>query len=143
MSDTILQTQVHKVACKITKNSLKRFGPSVCVGASCVFWARVLHMSQANTGGRVMDGVFVKMPSFAEVVHGVPNGSNIKRTRSGSKSRCGHAWKSDARGRNPPVLFLRTCHLPHFVRHVHENVAGGSWRCAPAVSEHIEHGLRL
>ena len=30
------------------------------------------------------------MPLFADVVHGVPNGSNIKTTRSGSKSRCGH-----------------------------------------------------
>ena len=47
-------------------------------------------MSQANIDVRVMDGVCVKMPSFADVVHGVPNGSNINRTRSGSKSRCGH-----------------------------------------------------
>ena len=93
VSDAIHQTQVHKVANKITKNSLKRFGPSVGVGASCVFWARVLHMSQGNIDVRVMDGVCVKMPLFADVVHGVPTGSNIKRTRSGSKSRCGHVWK--------------------------------------------------
>ena len=36
---------------------------------------------------------FVTMPLFADVVHGVPNGSNIKRTRSGLKSRCGHVWE--------------------------------------------------
>ena len=28
---------------------------------------------------RVMDGVFGKMPLFADVVHGVPNGNNIKK----------------------------------------------------------------
>ena len=50
-------------------------------------------MSPANIDVRVMDGVFVKMLSFAEVVQGVPNGSNIKRTRSGSKSRWGHVWE--------------------------------------------------
>ena len=51
-------------------------------------WARVLHMPQANIDVRGMDRVFVKMHLFADVVHGVPNGSNMKRTRSGSKSRC-------------------------------------------------------
>ena len=36
---------------------------------------------------------FVKMPLFADVEHGVPNGSNINKTRSGSKSRFGHVWE--------------------------------------------------
>ena len=39
------------------------------------------------------------------------------------KVAVGMCGKSDARGRNPPVLFLRTCHLPHLVRHVHKHVA--------------------
>ena len=69
-----------------------------------VFWARVLHVSQANIDVRVMDGVFVKMPLFADVVHGVPNGSNIKRMRSGSTSRCGHVW-----GRVVLVAETRLC----------------------------------
>ena len=50
-------------------------------------------MSQANIDVRVIDGASVKMPLFADVVHGVPNGSNNKKTRSGSKSRCGHVWE--------------------------------------------------
>ena len=50
-------------------------------------------MSQGNIDVRVMDGVCVKMPLFADVVHGVPDGSNIKKARSGSKNRCGHVWK--------------------------------------------------
>ena len=57
-----------------------------------MLWARVLHVSQANIDVRVMDGVFAKMPLFADVVFGVPNGSNIKKARSGSKKRCGHVW---------------------------------------------------
>ena len=66
---------------------------------------------------------FVKMPSFADVVHGVPNGSNIKRTRAVDRTiAVGMCGKSDARSRNAPVLLLRTCHLPHFVRHVHKNM---------------------
>ena len=50
---------------------------------------------------------------------------------------------SDARGTNPPLLFLSTCHQPHFVRHVHKYDACGSRRCAPAVCEHVERGRRL
>ena len=50
-------------------------------------------MSQAKIDVRVMDGVFVNMPLFADVVHGEPNGSNTKRTRSGSNSPCGHVWE--------------------------------------------------
>ena len=91
-----------------------------------------------------MDGVCVKMPLFADMVHGVPTGSNIKKGAQWiEKIAVGMCGKSDARGRNPPLSFLRTCHLPHFVRHVHKYVAGGSWRCASPVCEDIERGLRL
>ena len=80
-----------------------------------------------------MDGVFVKMRLFADVATACQTGSTSKGCAVDRKVAVGILWESDASGRNPPLLLQRTCHLPHFVRHVHNYVACGSWRCAPAV----------
>ena len=64
-------------------------------GSTVAFWARSLHMPQANIDVRVVDGVFVKMGLFADVslYTACQNGINIKMTRSGSKCRCGHLYE--------------------------------------------------
>ena len=89
-------------------------------------------MSRANIDVRVM-------ASFPDVVHGVPNGDQHQKDAQWiEKSLRACVGRVMLVAKNPPVLFLRTCHLP-----VHEHVAGGSWRSAPTVCEHIELGLRL
>ena len=67
--------------------------------------------------------LFVKMRLFADVAlyMACQTGATSKRRAVDRTVAVGSCRKSDARGRNPPLLFLRTCHLPHVVRHVHKS----------------------
>ena len=65
-------------------------------------------MSQANIDVKVMDGVFVKLLCLPTWYTACQTGATSKGRVEDRKVAVGMCGKSDARGRNPPVLFLRT-----------------------------------
>ena len=109
-----------------------------------VVWARVLHMSCRHRweGHERYVGASkcVGLPPWHCTRRAKRD--QHQRTRSGSRSRCGHVSQA-SRARQKTQPLFSTFHLQSLFGTCTKILPAARWRCAHAVCEHIERGLRL
>ena len=106
-----LGRDTHKIANKVTETIWSKCRCIVCVWGACLAHVTGKHWCEGRGWCFCCSTTWHRRRPAKRDQH-------QKGLAMDPKVAVGICRTSDARGRNPPLLFLRTCHLPHFSRHV-------------------------